>query len=58
MRSLAQAFLGECLDALQLDRTAIVANSMGAWWSTQLALAAPQRVRAMVHVGCPALLLG
>lgn len=57
MRTLARTFLTEALDALQLERTVVIANSMGAWWATQLALAAPERVEAMVHVGCPALLL-
>lgn len=30
---------------------------MGGWWSTQFALAVPERVRAIVQIGCPALLL-
>lgn len=58
LRALARTFLRQTLDALGLDTVTIVANSMGAWWSTQLALAHPERVRAMAHIGCPALLLG
>lgn len=53
----AHRFLADVLDACGLDAVGVVANSMGAWWSTHLALAEPDRVSAMVHVGCPALLL-
>lgn len=57
MRELARSFIAEVLDALELEAATIVASSMGAWWATRLALGSPERVAAMVHVGCPALLL-
>lgn len=57
LRARAAEFLRETLDGLELDAVPVVANSMGAWWSTQLALREPARVRSMVHIGCPALLL-
>ncbi|MFP5309857.1 MAG: alpha/beta fold hydrolase [Actinomycetes bacterium] len=57
LRELAATFLGEVLDALGLDTAVLVANSMGSWWTTRFAQAHPERVDALVHVGCPALLL-
>jgi pimeloyl-ACP methyl ester carboxylesterase len=57
MRRLAVTFVGELLDRLGLETAPIVGNSMGSWWSTRFALAAPQRVDALVHIGCPAILL-
>lgn len=57
MPALARRFVGDVLDTVGLEEAGIVANSMGAWWATQFALTAPQHVRAMVHIGCPALLL-
>ena len=45
------------LDALPLDRVAIIANSMGALWSLWLATARPDRVERLVLVGAPAMLL-
>lgn len=49
----ARTFLGEVLDALEADTTAIVASSMGALWSFGFALAAPHRVSRFVIVGAP-----
>lgn len=57
LRGLAVRFLGEVLDALELETAVLVANSMGSWWTTRFAQAHPDRVDALVHVGCPALLL-
>lgn len=57
LHEVAHRFLADVLDACGHDAVGVVANSMGAWWSTQLALAEPDRVSAMVHIGCPALLL-
>jgi pimeloyl-ACP methyl ester carboxylesterase len=53
----AVGFLEQVLDELGLKRPAFVANSEGSLWITWLALERPQRVAAMVHVGCPALIL-
>jgi pimeloyl-ACP methyl ester carboxylesterase len=50
----AVSFIGSTLDALQLPRVAIVANSMGGWWSTHFALAHPERVSSLVLAGVPA----
>lgn len=36
----------------------IVASSLGSLWSTWFALDRPERVRALVHIGCPALAPG
>jgi pimeloyl-ACP methyl ester carboxylesterase len=57
-RTLAVRVLGEVLDALGLDRPVLVANSLGSLWSCWLALARPDRIAALVHVGCPALAVG
>jgi pimeloyl-ACP methyl ester carboxylesterase len=45
------------LDQLQLDQPLFVANSMGSLWSLWLAIDRPSRVRAMTHIGCPAVIL-
>lgn len=58
LRSLAVGFLEQVLDALELERAQFVSNSMGSLWTLWLALDRPQRVTAMTHVGCPALILG
>jgi pimeloyl-ACP methyl ester carboxylesterase len=58
LRPSAVAFLEQVLDGLGLERAAFVGNSMGALWSSWLALDRPHRVAALVHVGCPAVILG
>ena len=57
MRRHLERFLLEALDALDLRRTAIVANSLGSLCTSWLALAHPERVASFVHIGCPALAL-
>ncbi|MBP7777383.1 MAG: alpha/beta hydrolase [Acidobacteria bacterium] len=57
LRHNAVRFLDQVLDGLGLDAPAFVANSLGSLWTTWLALDRPERVKAMVHVGCPALVL-
>lgn len=54
LRKNAVAFLRDTLDALELSRPAFVGNSLGSLWAIWLALERPERVGAMVHVGCPA----
>jgi len=54
LREHAVAFVGGILDALGILRAHIVANSMGATWSLWFALAAPDRVRSLALLGCPA----
>lgn len=58
LRRNAVRFLAEVLDGLELARPVFVANSLGSLWTTWLALERPDRVAALVHVGCPALALG
>lgn len=58
VRPVAVGFLEQVLDALELERPAFVANSMGSLWTTWLALERPHRVAAAVHVGTPAFILG
>lgn len=57
-RTLAVTFLAQVLDALELEQPLFIGNSIGSLWSTWLALERPDRVAAMVHVGCPAFWLG
>jgi pimeloyl-ACP methyl ester carboxylesterase len=57
-RATAVQFLRESLDALGLEQAAFVANSLGSRWVIWLALDMPDRVSAMVHIGCPATALG
>lgn len=54
LRGDAVGFLEALLDALQIDRATIIANSMGSLWTFWLALDRPERVERMIHVGCPA----
>ncbi len=56
-RSTAVRFLGDVLDGLGLDRPSFVANSLGSLWAMWFAIDRPERVGAMVHVGCPAIVL-
>jgi pimeloyl-ACP methyl ester carboxylesterase len=58
LRRNAVRFLDEVLDRLELEAPAFVANSLGSLWTSWLALDRPARVKAMVHVGCPAIVLG
>lgn len=51
------AFLSEVLDGLTLDRVAIIGNSLGSLCASWLALDTT-RVKAMIHIGCPAIVLG
>jgi pimeloyl-ACP methyl ester carboxylesterase len=57
VRQLAVDVLQAVLDAAGVRQAAFVANSMGGWWTFQLAMRAPARVSRMVMLGCPALIL-
>lgn len=57
LRSTAVGFLGEVLDGLSLDRPAFIANSLGSLWAMWFAIDRPDRVAALAHVGCPAIVL-
>lgn len=58
LRADATRFLREVIDGLGLGPATIIANSLGSTWSNWLALDHPTEVHAMVHVACPAILLG
>ncbi len=55
LRANAVCFLSEVLDGLDLDRPVVVANSLGSLWASWLAIDRPDRVAALVHLGCPAI---
>jgi len=57
LREHAVAQIVSALDALELDRAAIVGTSLGAMWALNAALAAPERVTAVVAFGMPAVSL-
>jgi pimeloyl-ACP methyl ester carboxylesterase len=57
VRRLAVDVLQAVLDTSGVQRAAFVANSMGGWWTFQLAMRAPARVTRMVMLGCPAVIL-
>lgn len=50
-------FLSEVLDGLELESPFFVANSMGALWTSWLCLDQPNRISALIYIGCPALVL-
>lgn len=53
----AATFLDELLTALDADRVPVIASSMGSLWTMWLAQRKPERFSAMVHLGCPPLVL-
>lgn len=57
LRRNAVRFLVEILDGLNVDRPIFVANSLGSLWATWLAIDHPDRVAALAHIGCPAVVL-
>src|SRR5262249_42598228 len=57
VRKLAVDVLQAVLDAAGVRQASGGGNSMGGWWAFQLAMRAPSRVRQMVMIGCPAVLL-
>lgn len=54
----ATDFLAGVLDALRLERSQFVTNSMGTLWTRWLTRKQPTRIEAQVMIGCPALYLG
>jgi len=50
-------FVGSMLDALGLDRAALVGASMGGWFALRFAVAHPERVSALALVTAPAVSL-
>jgi pimeloyl-ACP methyl ester carboxylesterase len=57
-RDAAVECLDGVLDALGLDETALLGNSMGGTWALWHALAHPERLRRLVLLGAPPLLPG
>jgi pimeloyl-ACP methyl ester carboxylesterase len=51
------AFVGSLLDALGLERAALVGASMGGWYALRAAVASPERLTAVVALTAPALAL-
>lgn len=49
----ARAFLREVMDSLELESSAVLANSMGGLWAASFALAEPARVSRLVIAGVP-----
>jgi pimeloyl-ACP methyl ester carboxylesterase len=48
-----RSFLADILDALELESTDVLANSIGGYWAAVFALAEPHRVRRLVIAGVP-----
>ena len=57
LRRFAVHTLASVLDALGLERVAVIGSSMGGLWSFWLALDQPDRVSRLVQLGCPGLIL-
>lgn len=57
LRANAVRFLLEVFDGLDLDRPVVVSNSLGSLWASWLAIDRPDRVAALAHIGCPAIVL-
>jgi pimeloyl-ACP methyl ester carboxylesterase len=57
LRRHAVEVLEGVIDALGLAQVDLVGNSMGGLWSFWLAIDRPARVRRIVQIGCPALIL-
>ncbi len=57
LRANAVRFLIDVFDGLNIDRPIVVANSLGSLWSSWLAIDHPDRVAALAHIGCPAIVL-
>jgi pimeloyl-ACP methyl ester carboxylesterase len=53
----AVRFLCEVLDALGIARPMVISSSLGSLWASWLAIEQPDRVAALVHLGCPAVVL-
>ncbi len=51
------AFVGSVLDALGLDRAALIGASMGGWYALRFAISRPQRVTAAALITAPAMAL-
>lgn len=57
LRGNAVRFLEEVLGGLGLEAPPFIASSLGSLWTSWLALDRPEKVPAMIHIGCPSLVL-
>ena len=57
LRENANHFLIEVLDELGLETPPFIANSLGSLITSWLCLDHPTRVAALIHIGCPAIVL-
>lgn len=57
VRQLAVNTIKTVVDAFELDQFPVIANSMGGLWIFWYSLEYPEKVSAMVQIGCPALIL-
>ncbi len=58
VRQYAVQMISEALDALGIEQAEIVASSFGSYAALVFAVACPERVARMVHLGAPALVPG
>jgi len=58
VRAFSGRFLDQLATGLEPERPVFVGSSVGGQWSTWLALDQPERLAALVLIGCPAGLLG
>lgn len=57
LRSSAVSYLEDVYRSLELEQAAFIANSMGSLWTSWLALDRPKRIKALLHIGCPVIIL-
>lgn len=57
LRSSAVSYLEDVCRSLELEQAAFIANSMGSLWTSWLALDRPKRIKALLHIGCPVIIL-
>lgn len=57
LRVNAVQFLCEVFDGLGLVDPVVIGSSLGSLWASWLAIDRPDRVSALVHIGCPAIVL-
>ena len=57
LRSNAVEFLCDVFDELGLTNPVVIGSSLGSLWASWLAIDRPDRVSALVHIGCPAVVL-
>jgi pimeloyl-ACP methyl ester carboxylesterase len=56
--AVADRLVADVLDGLAIDHADVVASSFGSWCTLRSAVAAPDRIGRMAHLGCPAFVPG